>query len=155
MNPFIDWQSGRCLLKGIHKNELNPQGDPKAFDNLALFKSILLGHRHSLSEPALEEALRVRLDFMLFTGFEIEDDTPDKTTVCRFRNTIIHKGLHERLFREINRQLEKHGIKVKEAEGALLDTTIVISAARPKKTVEPDHTTFCKVRDKDPIQNFR
>ncbi len=95
--------------------------------------------RHSLSDPALEEALRVRLDFMWFTGFEIEDDTPDETTVCRFKNNIIHKRLHERLFREINRQLEKHGIKVKEAEGALLDTTIVTSAACPKKTVEPDH----------------
>ncbi len=57
-----------------------------------------------------------------------------------FRNNIIHKGLHERLFREINRQLEKHGIKVKEAKGALLDATIVTSAARPKKIVESDHS---------------
>ncbi len=31
-------------------------------------------------------------------------------------------------------------MKVKEAEGALLDATIVTSAVRPKKTVEPDNT---------------
>ncbi len=56
---IIDWQPSRSLLKGIHKNEMNPQGGPKAYDNLAGFKSIL-GHRHSLSDPALEEALRLR-----------------------------------------------------------------------------------------------
>ncbi len=34
LNQFIDWQPGRCLLKGIHKNELNPQNSLKAYDNL-------------------------------------------------------------------------------------------------------------------------
>ncbi len=58
---------------------------------------------------------------MLFTGFEIEDDTPDETTICRFRNNIIHKGLYERLFREINRQLEKPaGLKLKKLKKLFL-----------------------------------
>ncbi len=39
LNPFIDWQPGRSLLKGIHKNAINPQGASKAYDNLAGFKS--------------------------------------------------------------------------------------------------------------------
>jgi IS5 family transposase len=89
-----------------------------------------------LSDPALEDALRLRLDFMLFTGFQMVDETPDETTLCRFRNKLIEKRLYDLIFRDINQQLERHGIKVKQAEAALIDATIVLSAARPRQTIE-------------------
>ena len=40
------------------------------------------------------------------------------------------------LFQEINRQLELLGLKVKKAMGAVVDATIIQSAARPKRTIE-------------------
>jgi transposase, IS5 family len=33
--------------------------------------------------------LRVRLDFLEFTGFAISSDLPDETTLCRFRNKLV------------------------------------------------------------------
>ena len=54
-----------------------------------MFKSILLGQWHSLSDPGLEQSLRVRLDFLQFTGFTLGDNLPDETTFCRFRNKLI------------------------------------------------------------------
>ena len=43
---------------------------------------------HGLSDPALERSLRVRLDFMLFFGFDLHSGVPpDETTHCRFRNS--------------------------------------------------------------------
>lgn len=53
-----------------------------------MFKALLLQSWHSLSDPELEEALRVRIDFMLFTGMGIENEVPDETTICRFRNKL-------------------------------------------------------------------
>jgi len=136
LDKLIDWESIGKLLRGIHLNEENSKGGPKAYNNLSMFKALLLGQWHSLSDPALEDALRLRLDFMLFTGFQMVDETPDETTLCRFRNKLIEKRLYDLIFRDINQQLERHGIKVKQAEAALIDATIVLSAARPRQTIE-------------------
>ena len=135
LNHLIDWSRIKKHLKKIHKNDINPKGGPKAYDNLKMFKAILLGQWHSLSDPELEEALSLRIDFMVFTGFELNDDVPDSTTLCRFRNILIHKGLDKKLFKEINNQLEQLGLKLKKANGAVIDATIIESSARPRKTI--------------------
>lgn len=135
LNKLLDWPKIKSHLKGIHKNELNPQGGPKSYDVLKMFKSILLGQWHSLSDPGLEEALRLRLDFIAFTGFELED-IPDHTTLCRYRNKLISLGLYKTLFNEINTQLEHLGLKLEKATGAVIDATIIESSSRPKKVLE-------------------
>lgn len=147
LDKLIDWTEIEKTLKGIHVNEVNPKGGPKAYRNLSMFKAMLLGQWHSLSDPALEESLTVRLDFMVFTGFELGERVPDETTLCRFRNKLIERGLQEKLFQEVNRQLEGHGIKVKKSEGSLLDATIITSAARPRQTVESDKVSQSKDPD--------
>jgi transposase, IS5 family len=43
-------------------------------------------------------------------------------------------GIYEKLFAEINRQIEAHGLLVKE--GAIVDTTIVESSRKPRKVIE-------------------
>ena len=136
LSKLIDWSQISPLLRGIHKNEINSQGGPKAYHHLSMFKAILLGQWHSLSDPALEEALRVRLDFILFTELEGPNEVPDETTLCRFRNALIEKGLDEILFKAINQQLEQLGLKVEKAQGAVVDATVIQSAARPRRTVE-------------------
>lgn len=136
LDKLIDWMPIEKALRGMHLNEINSKGGPKAYNNISMFKAILLGQWHSLSDPGLEEALRLRLDFMIFTGFEIGDEVPDETTLCRFRNKLVERNLHENLFQEINRQLENHGIKVRKAEAALVDATIITSLARPRQTIE-------------------
>jgi len=135
LDKLIDWKPIEGLLKGVHVNEVNPKGGPKAYNNLSMFKAILLGQWHNLSDPGLETAIRLRLDFMMFTRFDVGVDLPDETTLCRFRNKLIEQNKYYAVFNEVNRQLEEHGIKIKEAEAALVDATIVKSAARPRKTV--------------------
>lgn len=70
---------------------------------------------------------------MMFTGFELLEDCLDATTLCRFRNRIIEKDLDKKFFNEINQQLERSGLKLKEAHGAIIDATIIESSARPKR----------------------
>jgi IS5 family transposase len=133
---LIDWSRIERHLKGFHKNQIFDQGGQRPYDPLKMFKAILLGQWHSLSDPALEESLMVRLDFMLFTGFDLTEKLPDETTLCRYRNRLIEKKLHKKLLNEINRQLEKMGVKVERAEGAVIDATIIESASRPNRTLE-------------------
>lgn len=42
-----------------------------------------------LSDPKLERVLKVRLDFMVFCGFDLRAPVPDETTHCRFRNALV------------------------------------------------------------------
>jgi len=50
---------------------------------------------------------------MMFTGFELLEDCPDDTTLCKFRNKLIEKNIYQKLFHEINNQLENLGLKIK------------------------------------------
>jgi IS5 family transposase len=115
-------------------------GGQVAYDRLKMFKAILIQQWHSLSDVQLVEALSVRIDFMAFTGFELSDEIPDASTFCRFRNKLIEKNLDERLFREINFQIEKIGLKLEKAQCAIVDATIIESCNRPKRaiTIETD-----------------
>jgi len=135
LKKLLNWEKCREYLKNIHKNDINPQGGQKAYDNLKMFKTLLLQQWHSLSDEQTEESLCVRIDFMLFTGFELNDDIPDACTIGRFRNKLIEKNLDKILFQEINQQLEILGLKLKKANGAVIDATIIQSASRPRRTI--------------------
>lgn len=136
LNQLIRWKEFEPLLIGIHRNDVNSQGGQKGYDNLKMFKAIILGQWHSLSDRELENSLRVRIDFMLFTGLELGEEFPDASTLCRFRNKLIEKGLDKKLFTKINEQLEREGLSIKKAEGAVIDASIIESAARPRRTIE-------------------
>lgn len=133
VDALLDWPAIDGLLRGgLQRSGLGPQG----YEPLVLFRCLLLGQWHGLSDPKLEESLRVRLDFMLFAGLELHKPVPDETTHCRFRNALVRAGVFDRLLAEVCAQLEGHGLKVKQAEAAIIDATLIASAARPRKELE-------------------
>jgi transposase, IS5 family len=131
LEKLINWDRLAKKIQGIH-SDFGPEG----YSPLQMFKCLLLKEWHHLSDPELEASLRVRIDFLHFTGFSIGGDIPDETTFCRFRNKLINQGKLEQLFNEVNKQLEESEIKVKKAPAAIVDATIIESAARPRKVVE-------------------
>ena len=87
---------------------------------------------------SLEYSLAVRNDFVLFCGFD-DMEMPDATTLGRFRNFLIDNGLLSKLLDEINRQLEEYGLKVKNADTAIIDATLVATqASKYNKVIEVD-----------------
>jgi len=99
-----------------------------------MFKLLLIQKWHNLSDPGLEEALYDRSSFIFFSGFSLISSLPDHSTICRFRNALLELNIYEKLFGEINRQLESNGMMVKE--GAIVDATIIESSRRPRKVTE-------------------
>jgi transposase, IS5 family len=136
MRDLIEWERFAVLIKGLYKNEETDLGGQRPYDPIKMLKATILGQWHNLSDPELENALKIRLDFMLFTGFSITEKTPDETTLCRFRNRLTDKGLTDKILSEVNRQLEEYGLKVKSCKGAIIDASVIESAARPKRTIE-------------------
>lgn len=92
LSSLLDWQELGVLLKNIHKAGRKHHLGPLEYDPLKMSKAVLLGQWYTLSDPALEESLRVRLDFIFFTGFDSVTSIPDETTLCRFRKEISTKS---------------------------------------------------------------
>ena len=86
IDALLDWPAFCAILKrGLGRSGLGPSG----YDPLILFKCLLVGQWHGLSDPKLERSLKVRLDFMLFCGLDLHGAVPDETTHCRFRNALV------------------------------------------------------------------
>ena len=133
VDALLDWRSFSPTLKrGLARSGMGPPG----YDPLVLFKCLLTGQWHGLSDPKLERALKVRLDFMVFCGLDLHSSVPDETTHCRFRNALVKGGIYDDLLAEVCRQIEAHGLKLREADAAIIDATLIESAARPRTHID-------------------
>lgn len=133
VDRIIDWKPIDKLLKKHYKKTQAADGRP-AYPPLPLFKMLLIQRWYNLSDPGLEEAVNDRLSFLRFTGFSFESSIPDETTICRFRNELVRKGLYKKLLTRINEQLESQDILVKK--GAIVDAALVASSRRPRKVID-------------------
>ena len=107
-----------------------------AYPPLLMFKVLLLQSLYGLSDAEMEEALADRLSFRRFVGLALTDAVPDHSTICRFRNLLIEGAVLEKLFAELDKQLDKAGLILRR--GTMLDATVIeTSAARPRDGQEP------------------
>ena len=89
VDAVLDWSAISVLRKnGWARSGRGPQG----YKQITLFKCLSIAQWHNLSDPKLEECLRVRLDFMLFAGLDLYGSVPDDTTHCRFRKALVKAG---------------------------------------------------------------
>jgi IS5 family transposase len=133
---IVDWVPIEKLLKKKLRRNQDAVGNP-AYPPLGMFKVLLLQRWYNLSDQGMDDALADRISFRRFAGFSFDYDTPDSTTICRFRNLLMDRGLDLKLFDLLGQQLEAHEIIIKQ--GAIVDASIITSSRRPKKieVVEP------------------
>lgn len=126
LDGLVRWYRFEKLLAGLR------DGGPGrgAWPVLVMFKALLLGALYGLSERELEEALLDRLSFRRFVGLSLEEGVPDHSSLNRFRNLLVSQGLFDKLFAELDKQLEGAGVVLKR--GTMLDATVIEAvAARP------------------------
>jgi IS5 family transposase len=114
------------LLQDIHAAA---KGEP-AWPPLALFKALLLGLWHDLSDVALAEALDDRASFRRISRFATSEATPERTAFVRFRRELVARGLDGRLFAAVLRQIKTRGVAVRT--GTLVDATVIRQAAKTR-----------------------
>jgi transposase, IS5 family len=132
LTGLVKWYRFEKLV-GHLRDEASP-GRP-GYPALMLLKAVLLASLYGLSERELEEALDDRLSFRRFVGLALEEKVPDHTVLNRFRNRLIAEGLLEKLFAELDRQLEKAGVILKR--GTMLDATLIETVSAPPKGDRP------------------
>ena len=132
VEKLLDWKRIGKILNRIPRKRDNVAGCIP-YRRSTMFKVYLLMMWYNLSEVKCAERLMYDLLFMKFCGFSMDDDTPDHSTISRFKNLLIQRNLLEKLLNEVNYQFAKLGINLKT--GAVVDATLVSSAARPKKQV--------------------
>lgn len=118
---------------------LRDEGGPgrPGYPVLVLFRALLLQSLYGLSERELEEALGDRLSFKRFVGLSLEDAVPDHSVLNRFRNELVEQDLLEKLFGELDRQLENAGVILKR--GTMLDATLIQAVSTPPKEDRPSN----------------
>ena len=131
---MVKWYRFEKLL--AHLRDEEGPGRP-GYPVLVLFRALLLQSLYGLSDRELEEALGDRLSFKRFVGLSLEDATPDHTVLNRFRNQLVEQGLLEKLFGELDRQLENAGVILKR--GTMLDATLIQAVSAPPKEDRPSN----------------
>jgi IS5 family transposase len=129
----IDWQPIKELLGPRSGSGAGSTSYPA----IVLMRCLLLGVWHGLGDPALETQIRDRLSFRRFAGFSLSDVTPDHSTLWRFRDELTRDQLIDKVFEEINRQLEAKNLIVKR--GTLVDASFMQARARPPGQPKKGH----------------
>lgn len=129
LNKLLNWDLIEKEIRKNYQKGVGLKGQP-AYSGLSLFKMLLLSHWYALSDAATEEMVKESISCMRFCGFRLEDQIPDHTTLCRFRNELVSKKAYERLLKKINEQLEKHRVIVKTE--VMIDASITQSPFSPK-----------------------
>jgi IS5 family transposase len=127
IDGLIDWSRLEGLLSGLRTGET---GRPP-YPALKMLKALYLQALYDLSDPGLEAMLLDRLSFRRFCGFALDEETPDETTILRFRHAAAKAGVLEGCLAEVNRQFEAQGLVLKK--GTLMDASIVAATHNPPK----------------------
>ena len=133
MNAGVPWAS---LVVIIEPHDPNAGNGTQPYPLELMLRIHCLQHWFNLSDPAAEEALYDSEAMRRFARLELGvDRVPDETTILRFRHLLETHALAEILFREINGQLEGHGLVLRS--GPIVDATII---AAPSSTTNATET---------------
>jgi len=129
INTILDWQKIANTID-IHYNKGKSVTGTPSYDGLLLFKMCLLQTWYGLSDYEVEDRVNDSISFGYFCGLHIDQVAPDHSTLSRFRTAMTKAGAYEKLFKEINSQLEQHQIIVKT--GAIVDASVIDTPLKPK-----------------------
>lgn len=129
INTLLDWDKISRIIDNHYTKGKSATGSP-SYDGLLLFKMCLLQTWYGLSDYEVEDRVNDSISFGYFCGLTIDQIAPDHSTVSRFRTAMTKAGAYEKLFKEINRQLEQNKIIVKT--GAIVDASVIETPLKPK-----------------------
>jgi len=136
LSDLVKWYRFEKLLSQLRDGGA---GRP-AYAPLVMFKVLLVQSLYGLSDAETEEAVTDRLSFRRFAGLALDEVVPDHSTICRFRNLLVERGLLDKLFAELDRQLDRAGLILRR--GTMLDATVIETQAAapgaPQSTSDPD-----------------
>jgi IS5 family transposase len=95
----------------------------KPWDEVLMFKVMVLQSLYNLSDDAAEYQISDRLSFMRFLGLGMGEAVPDAKTVWLYREALATAGVVETLFADFDKYLKDKGYLA--MGGQIVDATIV------------------------------
>jgi IS5 family transposase len=113
VNLIVDWRPISNLINKYYQKGESVKGT-KSYDGLFLFKMSLLQTWYGLSDYEVEDRANDSISFSRFVGISLDDSVPDHSVLSRFRTELTKKGAYEKIFKALNKQLDKHNLLVKK-----------------------------------------
>lgn len=132
----------RVVWKHMKKNRL---GRPRT-DLLLMLKIMILQYVYNLSDPGMEDSIHDSFAFQKFLNLNANTDkVPDESTILNFRHFLEENNLQEKIFKEINSELESKGLLLKRV--TIVDATLIEASSSTKnetKSRDPEMTSTKK-----------
>ena len=93
------------------------------FDNLLMFKILILQSLYNVSDDEIEFQIRDRYSFCRFLGLLPEDRVPDAKTIWLFREQLTAAKIMKELFHDFDIQLQLKGLVARR--GQIVDASFV------------------------------
>jgi IS5 family transposase len=122
----IDWSRFKTIFLRYSKKGRPP------YDPVLMFKVLILQHLYGISDEDVEYQVADRISFQRFLDFP--KVVPDHSTIWRFKEYLSEADLHDKVWNELNRQIENKGIIY--SKGVIQDATFI--TANPGKTNSSD-----------------
>lgn len=129
INQLVNWESIRNLINEHYQKGKSATGCP-SYDGVLLFKMCLLQTWYGLSDYEVEDRINDSISFIQFCGLTLDQTAPDHSTLSRFRTALTKSNVYEKIFKELNTQLENHEIIIKT--GAIVDASVIDTPLKPK-----------------------
>jgi len=123
MNKLLDWSK---FLK-LFPERPTLVGRPN-YEKILMLKLMFLQGWYGLSDEELEFQVNDRFSFQQFLSFP--KNVPDYSTIWRFRESLQEENLLDKVWEELQRQIDEKNIKVEK--GVIQDAVFII--ADPGKT---------------------
>lgn len=145
LREMIPWEEFRKPLKKTLARKDRSAGGRPPFDDVLMFKVLVLQALYNLSDDQTEYQIRDRLSFMRFLGLALDGRVPDAKTVWLFRERLAQAGAVEKLFARFDRHLAEKGLMA--SGGQLIDASII---PVPKQRNTRDENAAIKAGDMPP-----
>lgn len=141
MKKLIKWEAFLPLFPEKETNRGRP-----AYEKILMIKILFLQSWYGISDEELEFQIHDRLSFQQFLNFP--KDVPDYSTIWRFREELTEGDILDKMWKELQRQIEEKNLKVKK--GVIQDATFITAdPGKQKKSSEPRGRDAETSRSKD------
>ena len=141
IKKLLDWS--KFLL--LFPEKESTRGRP-SYEKILMIRLLLLQNWYGISDEELEFQVKDRVSFRSFLDFP--KSIPDYSTVWRFRDELAEDDIIEKIWVELQRQIEEKNISVKK--GSIQDASFIhADPGKQKKADEPRGREAKTSRSKD------
>jgi hypothetical protein len=162
LKEIVNWKIFVPVLdRAIPRKKMEKGGRPP-YDNLLMFKILIIKRLYNLSHDQTEYQINDRLSFMRFLDFGIGDRVPDAKTIWLYEDLLSKSEMGKDLFDQFFQAIDEKGYVTRT--GSIVDASFMEAPKRkntkeqretlkkgeiPPEWDDPDHPQKLMQRDTD------